>query len=633
MSQKSTTTTTSFIVSSDESLNKPLPSSSSLCSSASSSSQSTYTSNNTNNNINMTTSDSIRINQCLGYTTDGNIMPQQEANLKQHNSRLHSQRALTSMCVPPPPPPPSCPNESFYGCLNNNNSNNINSNSIHQQVSMHNRGPSNIFSSGAYSHAGQSLTEHSNSTIHNQSQIINNHSPTNQKNSLNSNHHNIETSITDTLMPINVKSMLLHGISGDEVLKNWLSSIKCEEYFKNFVDNGYDLHIITRMTPQDLTAIGCRTPTLRKKLLMEIKRLNIEDDIPKVKPNSLDEWLNSLRLGHYYNQLCNEGLDTVDKVCKLTWEDLEEIGITTLGHQKRLLMGIEKLQKSAQQLEEHQADNPIYDVHPNHRMSLNGSAITDNRFGTMSRVRSGFFQTRSSANLDRRGMPVATVMPALKHVNSSLANSTETGLMKDSGAINERLCDSNGIYSSREQVVKMSDLTTTLKRTNPPLPPVRVDSLKRPQSGDCQSIYGNSFSVVASNGGINSSSVYGTATSFSRTPKLGTLTATTNKMLTVGGHIQTVDSNKDQQVKPIREAPLPPIAVLSSLTIPERIVEEGTTATGAFSAINSIPCVSSTIGNNITSANATTTQICDPNSLIGHQLAGADEFPPPPPCQ
>lgn len=574
----------------------------------------------------MTTSDSIRINPCLGYkfNADSNsAMSQLGPNSKQ-NPRLHSQHTLTSMCVPPPPPP-TCPTESFYGCLNNNANNNDNiNNSSHQQVSIHLRGPSNIFTSGAYSHAGGgvSLSNQNNLPTLGHEPAVINQSATNQRNSMN-NSHNTETPITDALMPINVKSMLLHGISGDEVLKNWLSSIKCEDYLKNFVDNGYDLNIITRMTPQDLTAIGCKTPTLRKKLLLEIKRLNIDDDIPNVKPSSLEEWLRLLRLSQYYNQLCNEGYDTVDKVCRLTWEDLEEIGITTLGHQKRLLMGIEKLQKSAQRLEEQQTDNTIYDVHPNHRMSLNGSTVKDSRFGTISRVRSGFFQTRSSANLDRRGMPVATVMPALKHVNSSVTNNSnpETGFVKDSGAINERICDSSSIYSSREQVVKMSDLTTTLKRTNPPLPPVRIDSLKRLQPNDCQSIYGNSFSVISTNGNSGNapvSSIYGTATSFLRTPKLGTLTATTNKMLTAGGHIQTVVSNnKEQQIKPIREAPLPPISgVQSSLAIPEKIVEEGVGE--AFTS---------------TDRNSITTSICDTNSLIGHQLASADEFPPPPPCQ
>ena len=43
------------------------------------------------------------------------------------------------------------------------------------------------------------------------------------------------------------------------------------------------------------------------------------------------EWLHLLRLEEYYETLCEQGYDSVDKVTELTWEDLEEIGIQKLG--------------------------------------------------------------------------------------------------------------------------------------------------------------------------------------------------------------------------------------------------------------------------------------------------------------
>lgn len=431
-------------------------------------------------------------------------------------------------------------------------------------------------------------------------------------------------SMPNSIMTINIKGMLLDGVASEEIVHNWLTSIKCEEYLRNFIDNGYDMSLITKMTPQDLTAIGCKSPAIRKKLLLEIKKLNLEDDIPDSRPSGLNQWLELLKLGIYYVRLCDEGYDTIDKVCELTWEDLEEIGIVKLGHQKRLLLGIEKIKKFDKMHEERQNDYAVYDIHPNHRVSLNQYS-SDNRLSTLGRstLRSGFFQKRSGTNLDHRGLPVATVMPALKHVNSSLANldlsnqtlsrldaTKNTSFMKN-GLGNNRL-STNGSNNSaphsktvQEQSYKMSDLSATIKRTPPPLPPVRTNSLRIIQDSTINRNNINNNSIYANNNGtpLNGSEASYGPTSFLRTPKLGTLTATTNKMLTSGGHIQTLNGQSApiRTMMPVREAPPPPPP------IPEE--ESAPMPRNSF---------------NLPLEN-------DP--LIGHQLASADEFPPPPPSQ
>lgn len=448
----------------------------------------------------------------------------------------------------------------------------------------------------------------------------------------------LESASSAPLMPMNVKGMLLNGLPSDEVLRNWLSSIKCEEYIENFIYHGYDMHLVTRMTPQDLAAVGCKSPALRKKLLAEIKKLNLEYEIPDCESSlSLEKWLESLKLSQYHAILIREGYETMDKVRKLTWEDLEEIGIVKLGHQKRLLLGIDKIEKAAKQLEESQNDNAIYDVHPNHRVSLNGGGL-EHRVGTIGRVRSGLFQTRSGANLDHRGLPVATVMPALKHVNGSImkaeSNQPQYVAHTSNGA------KSNGIQIitsiNKEQIqdtrprmetLKLSDLPSTIRRNPPPLPPMRTNSLKISQGNGMttQPIYGG-------NSGVHEGSIYGVqptnSTSFLRTPKLGTLTATTNKMLASGGHIQTIPTNSNNaKIVPIREAPLPPIQQvhlptyqpnLIQTTIPEKIDEE--LSVGLLNQ-NNFPLPP---------------QNCDVSNpsfinVTGNQLE--NEFPPPPPCE
>lgn len=434
------------------------------------------------------------------------------------------------------------------------------------------------------------------------------------------------------LMPMNVKSMLLHGVSDKEVMKNWLSSIKCDEYQKNFIEHGYDMRIIIRMTPQDLAAIGCKSPALRKKLLTEIKKLNIDDDIPSERPESLEKWLSVLKLIEYFPRLCSEGYETIDKVCTLTWEDLEEIGIIKLGHQKRLLIGIEKLRKYERQQKEIQADQAIYDVHPNHRMSLASNNYAENRMSTLSRStsRSGFFQTRSGANLDRRGLPVATVVPALKHItNPPMSsdvtlhnmNSQEQSMQNppNNFSANNRLSTSSlnfatGQSSQSDNLLKSHNFLTIRR---PPLPPMRTNSLKCQQ--DCNELlntndYSNSV-YGCTNGGTFVPPPSTHCTSTLRTPKLGALTATTNKMLTLGGHLRTVNSSQNsiRSILPVREAPPPP-HMCQPPTITERIEEESPPSLNNF--VNIINEPSSKLIN---------------NSSISHQLASAEEFPPPPP--
>lgn len=471
---------------------------------------------------------------------------------------------------------------------------------------------------------------------------------------LRSSHSSLESSTSGSLMPLNVKSMLLNGVSDKEVMCTWLKSIKCEEYTKNFLDNGYDMQLLPRMTPQDLTAIGCKSVEIRKKLLLEIRKLNLEDGIPECRPHSLENWLDLLKLSDYYVRLCDEGYDTIDKVCELTWEDLEDIGVNKLGHQKRLLLGIERVLKFDKQQEERQNDYAIYDVHPNHRISLNPNN-PDDRLSTISRskVRSGFFQTKSGANLDHRGLPVATVIPALKNINNSIGNfdishrvssviDIPKGAMPNSNGLSN---NRTSVYEQNNQMqsmcpvgkgiengpIHLDDQTTTLKRYPPPLPPVRTNSLKIPQDLNGQFnnnnlIYGNNYGV-SQGAGMNYTSMTMGSTSFLKTPKLGTLTATTNKMLTSGGHIQSINGQSTliRSIIPVREAPLPPIPKQPPPTVimRERIEEEPI-------VLHNYPPVSVKCSSGGAIGSSADSQLINQSS-ISHQLASADEFPPPPP--
>lgn len=128
-----------------------------------------------------------------------------------------------------------------------------------------------------------------------------------------------------------------------DVVHAWLTELQFEEYFPLFASAGYDLATITRMTPEDLTAIGIKKPNHRKRLKAEIDNLNIGDGLPEHVPGSLEEWLRLLRLEEYLSALHQQGMRSVEDVTTLTWEDLEDIGIVRLGHQKKLLLAIKRV--------------------------------------------------------------------------------------------------------------------------------------------------------------------------------------------------------------------------------------------------------------------------------------------------
>ncbi|XP_074552846.1 caskin-2 isoform X2 [Halichoeres trimaculatus] len=128
-----------------------------------------------------------------------------------------------------------------------------------------------------------------------------------------------------------------------EAIYQWLSEFQLEQYTGNFISAGYDVPTISRMTPEDLTAIGVTKPGHRKKISLEINNLNIPEWLPEYIPSDLGEWLSAIGLPQYHKKLSENGYDCISIVKDLTWEDLQEIGITKLGHQKKLMLAVKKL--------------------------------------------------------------------------------------------------------------------------------------------------------------------------------------------------------------------------------------------------------------------------------------------------
>uniref|UniRef100_A0A674N463 CASK interacting protein 1 n=1 Tax=Takifugu rubripes TaxID=31033 RepID=A0A674N463_TAKRU len=128
-----------------------------------------------------------------------------------------------------------------------------------------------------------------------------------------------------------------------EAVVQWLSDFQLQVYAPNFLGAGYDLPTISRMTPEDLTAIGITKPGHRKKLTSEINKVSVTEWLPEQKPANLGEWLSAIGLSQYHQVLVQNGYENIEFITDITWEDLQEIGITKLGHQKKLMLAVKRL--------------------------------------------------------------------------------------------------------------------------------------------------------------------------------------------------------------------------------------------------------------------------------------------------
>ncbi|VDD83959.1 unnamed protein product [Mesocestoides corti] len=140
-----------------------------------------------------------------------------------------------------------------------------------------------------------------------------------------------------------------------ELLVNWLSSAGFSDYTTCLVSAGYDLSTLRRATPEDLNACGVTNPRHRQQLRARLSRLQLPENLPDHIPVSVFEWLSILNLTNYWPAFQSQGLLTFEKISVLTWEDLEEIGITKLGHQKKLILAVERLRRALAKRDEDQA--------------------------------------------------------------------------------------------------------------------------------------------------------------------------------------------------------------------------------------------------------------------------------------
>ncbi|XP_056136801.1 caskin-1 [Lampris incognitus] len=159
----------------------------------------------------------------------------------------------------------------------------------------------------------------------------------------------VEQSASSSSCPVHEQRSFERKTEEDDGKKQavvaWLGDFQLQFYTTHFLTAGYDLDTISCMTPEDLTAIGVMKPGHRKKLTSEISKFPSTDWLPDHKPANLAEWLSQLGLSQYYQVLVQNGYENIDFITDISLEDLQEIGISKLGHQKKLMLGVRRLKE------------------------------------------------------------------------------------------------------------------------------------------------------------------------------------------------------------------------------------------------------------------------------------------------
>lgn len=58
---------------------------------------------------------------------------------------------------------------------------------------------------------------------------------------------------------------------------------------------------------------------------------------------SVEEWLNSIKMARYLENFHAGGINTMDAVVNLTVKELTELGITLVGHQKKIMNSVQNI--------------------------------------------------------------------------------------------------------------------------------------------------------------------------------------------------------------------------------------------------------------------------------------------------
>lgn len=95
-------------------------------------------------------------------------------------------------------------------------------------------------------------------------------------------------------------------------------------------------------TCTEISQLRCRADSDRMKCCSSTNPLSA--DAPDLTNfTSVEEWLNSIKMTRYLENFHAGGINTMDAVVNLTVKELTELGITLVGHQKKIMNSVQNI--------------------------------------------------------------------------------------------------------------------------------------------------------------------------------------------------------------------------------------------------------------------------------------------------
>ncbi|XP_045163491.2 ephrin type-B receptor 1-B-like isoform X2 [Mercenaria mercenaria] len=87
-----------------------------------------------------------------------------------------------------------------------------------------------------------------------------------------------------------------------------------------------------------------RAPELLRKMAKPRPHVFIDNTPPDITNYaSVEEWLNAIKMERYRDNFLSAGVTNMDQVMRLTVKDLDTLGVTLLGHQKKMMNSVQTL--------------------------------------------------------------------------------------------------------------------------------------------------------------------------------------------------------------------------------------------------------------------------------------------------
>jgi len=86
------------------------------------------------------------------------------------------------------------------------------------------------------------------------------------------------------------------------------------------------------------------SPDLLRKLAKPVNQAMIDPEMPNIASQlTVSEWLQLIKMDRYTEAFAQKGVHNMEQVAWLTFADLLEMGVTLVGHQKKIMSSVQAL--------------------------------------------------------------------------------------------------------------------------------------------------------------------------------------------------------------------------------------------------------------------------------------------------